>query len=116
MSDVKCTNAEAQKCMDVELRCYDALNPFSDTYPSFIWKVLGKSRKGKDIFNPFFVALNKTKIYDHILKHNSRYWLFVVTGGCVTSYFWGIWFNNMWKRINKGKLYIDCPYTYPEED
>ncbi|EUR75050.1 hypothetical protein PFBG_01493 [Plasmodium falciparum 7G8] len=91
-------------------------SPFSDTYPSFIWKSLKKSRKGKDIFNPFFYALNKTKIYDHILKYNSRYWLFVVTTGCVTSYFWGVWFNNQWKRINKGKLYIDCPYKYPEEE
>ncbi|ETW27784.1 hypothetical protein PFFCH_04763 [Plasmodium falciparum FCH/4] len=36
-------------------------SPFSDTYPSFIWKSLKKSRKGKDIFNPFFYALNKTK-------------------------------------------------------
>ncbi|ANQ09297.1 Uncharacterized protein PCOAH_00034560 [Plasmodium coatneyi] len=91
-------------------------SPFSDTYPKFIWKSLAKSRKGKDIFNPFFLALNKTRIYDHILKYNSRYWMFVVTGGCITSYFWGVWFNNFWKKINKGKLYIDCPYTYPEED
>lgn len=91
-------------------------SPFSDTYPAFIWKSLKKSRKDKDIFNPFFQFLNKTKIYDHVLKYNTRYWIFALAGGTVTSYFWGIWFNKKWKEVNKGKLYIDCPYKYPEEE
>ncbi|KAL8452160.1 hypothetical protein Emed_001467 [Eimeria media] len=91
-------------------------NPFADDYPEWIWKGLKKSRKDKDVFAPFFRMLNATKIYDNVLKNNWSYWLFVVTGGMTLSYVWSETWNKIWRSVNRGKLYNDVPYVYPEED
>ncbi|KAL8437077.1 hypothetical protein ACSSS7_001170 [Eimeria intestinalis] len=91
-------------------------NPFADDYPEWIWKGLKNSRRDKDIFAPFYRMLNSTKIYDYVLKSNWSYWLFVVTGGMTASYVWSETWNKIWRSVNRGKLYNDVPYVYPEED
>ncbi|SIO73654.1 conserved Plasmodium protein, unknown function [Babesia microti strain RI] len=91
-------------------------SPYTTQYPNFIWRWLKSTRKGKDLFAPLFYILNKTKLYDHVLKHNNRYWMFIMAGGCLSSYTLSETCNNIWKSINKGKLVADLPYTYPVED
>lgn len=91
-------------------------NPFADDYPAFIWRGLKNSRKDKDVLAPFFRLLNATKVYDYVLKNNWSYWLFVVTGGMTTSFLWSEAWNKVWRNVNRGKLYNDVPYVYPEEE
>ncbi|KAK1444520.1 hypothetical protein BgAZ_104260 [Babesia gibsoni] len=91
-------------------------SPYSDVYPKGVWDSLKKSRRGKDMFAPVFSVLNASRIYDHVLKHSKGYWMFSVLGGCVSCYALGTVCDNVWKKVNKGRLYIDLPYKYPEED
>ncbi|KEP64729.1 UNVERIFIED_CONTAM: hypothetical protein HHA_201880 [Hammondia hammondi] len=91
-------------------------NPWRDDYPEWIWKSLRVSRKDKDMFAPFFKLLNATKLYEYCLKDNRRYCMFVMGVGLVSSWMWSEWWNSVWRRINKGKLYNDVPYVYPEEE
>ncbi|KAK1932691.1 hypothetical protein X943_000384 [Babesia divergens] len=105
-------------------------SPFSDSYPKGVWASLKKSRRGKDIFGPLVSALNSTRycssrllpiipcnrIYNHVLKNTKGYWLLSIAGGCLSCYAVGNICDNVWKRVNKGRLYIDLPYKYPESD
>ncbi|OEH75119.1 ubiquinol-cytochrome c family reductase uqcrx qcr9-like protein [Cyclospora cayetanensis] len=91
-------------------------NPFADDYPAWIWKGLKNSRKDKDVLAPFFRLLNATKLYDCVLKNNWSYWMFVVSGGMITSFVWSETWNKIWRSVNHGKLYNDVPYVYSEED
>ncbi|AFZ81305.1 uncharacterized protein BEWA_007140 [Theileria equi strain WA] len=91
-------------------------SPFSEHYPARIWASLRKSRKGKDCLSSLFHFVNSTRIYDHVLKHSKRYWIFTVFGGFASCYTISNLCDNVWKRANKGKLYIDLPYQSPEED
>ncbi|PHJ15032.1 ubiquinol-cytochrome c family reductase uqcrx qcr9-like protein [Cystoisospora suis] len=91
-------------------------NPWRDDYPEWIWRSLKVSRKDKDIFACFFKLINATRIYEVCLKDNRRYCMFVMGTGLVSSWMWSEWWNSVWRRVNKGKLYNDVPYIYPEED
>ncbi|KAF8820195.1 hypothetical protein IE077_003454 [Cardiosporidium cionae] len=91
-------------------------NPYKDNYPAWIWRQLRSSRKGKDALDPFYRAFNATRIYDYLLKKHSTYWIFGIGAGMVITWGWGLAWNRVWQRVNAGKLYIDCPYVYPEDD
>ncbi|ORM39981.1 uncharacterized protein BXIN_1255 [Babesia sp. Xinjiang] len=90
-------------------------SPYSDTYPKGVWDSLKKSRRGKDIFAPVLSVINASKIYNHVLKYNKGYWLFSIAGGCLSCYALGSACDYVWRRVNKGRLYVDLPYKAPEE-
>ncbi|KAF5153266.1 ubiquinol-cytochrome C reductase UQCRX/QCR9-like family protein [Theileria parva strain Muguga] len=82
-------------------------SPFSDKYSKRILESLKKSRKGKDVFASLYNFVNSTRIYEHVLKHTHRYWLFTIFGGCISCFCLSSVCDCIWKHVNKGRLYID---------
>ncbi|BAM41952.1 conserved hypothetical protein [Theileria orientalis strain Shintoku] len=91
-------------------------SPFSDKYPKRVWDSLKKSRRGKDMFAPLNNFLNSTRLYDYVLKHTPRYYLFAMAGGCVCCYSLSNVVDYFWKRANKGRLYDDLPLDIAAAD
>ncbi|GFE53313.1 hypothetical protein BaOVIS_007170 [Babesia ovis] len=90
-------------------------SPFSDQYPRGVWDSLKRSRRGKDVLGPVTSFLNATRIYNHVLKYSKGYWLFSIAGGCLSCYALGGACDYVWRRVNKGRLYVDLPYQNQEE-
>lgn len=91
-------------------------SPFTNGFPYFVWALMKRSRVNKDWGDGFCRLLNSTRIYDLVLKRTSG---FVATGigfSIVGSFAFGRLFDRMWCEINKGHLYKDNIYNYPEEE
>jgi len=91
-------------------------SPFWKTEPKYAHDALHATRKGQDSLDFLFRAVNSTKIYDYVLKSTPLYWAFVVSGGIVGGYYWGKFWENVFERHNRGRLYKDNPYVEPVED
>eukprot|EP00389_Voromonas_pontica_P005552 GDKH01008303.1.p1 GENE.GDKH01008303.1~~GDKH01008303.1.p1 ORF type:complete len:112 (-),score=11.09 GDKH01008303.1:270-605(-) len=91
-------------------------SPFNATEPHWVHHVLNTSRKGKDMFEGAHSILASTGIYERFLKHTGTYWLTIVVSAMVGNYYWSVMWEKYWRKVNKGKLYVDCPYKYPPSD
>ncbi|XP_953245.1 uncharacterized protein TA10945 [Theileria annulata] len=91
-------------------------SPFSDKYSNRILESLKKSRKGRDAFASFYNFVNSTKIYDHVLKHTHRYWLFSIFGGFISLYCLSSVCDSIWKHVNRGRLYIHLENDQPKAE
>eukprot|EP01066_Platyproteum_vivax_P011832 Platyproteum_vivax@DN5361_c0_g1_i1.p1 len=88
---------------------------FADaTEPRWLRNSLARTRKGKDSLDWFFVAFNKLGLYEYCLKSTPRFITFVMVGAVVGSGFINYWADCYWLSHNKGRVWQDCPYTYPE--
>merc|ERR1719253_2550051 len=72
-------------------------------------------RQGKDSLDWFFRLFNKTRVYETFLKSTPMYFGLMVVGGMVGGWGWGCACEAYWERCNRGKLYKDVPYVYPED-
>eukprot|EP00386_Alphamonas_edax_P001751 GDKI01005250.1.p3 GENE.GDKI01005250.1~~GDKI01005250.1.p3 ORF type:complete len:104 (+),score=23.13 GDKI01005250.1:81-392(+) len=91
-------------------------SPVSGTEPEWVEKFIHTSRKGKDSADWAIRMFNKTGIYENVFKSTPRYFAFILGTAVVGGYYWGRVCENYWAKVNKGKLYKDCPYVYPPED
>eukprot|EP00921_Rhytidocystis_pertsovi_P010068 GHVQ01016136.1.p1 GENE.GHVQ01016136.1~~GHVQ01016136.1.p1 ORF type:complete len:106 (+),score=4.98 GHVQ01016136.1:93-410(+) len=73
-------------------------------------------RQGKDVTAPIMRFLNWTRIYDYALKGTSTYWIFVMSASVIVSAGYLELMDQIWDKINKGKMYKDLPYVYPVEE
>ena len=93
--------------------------PFAPTkhLPAWIEKhrADGK-RQGKDSLDWFFRGFNRLGLYETFLKSSPRYALFIMGGAVVGGFGWSSAWESYWCKVNKGKLYKDCPYVYPPQE
>ncbi|CEM27720.1 unnamed protein product [Vitrella brassicaformis CCMP3155] len=98
----------------------ETLGHFGSVYrqsdPHWAKAALNSSRVGKDSMDWFFRAFNKLQLYELFLKDTPRFWLFVAVGSCLGTWYWNEAWNALWCYCNKGKLYRDNPYNYPEPE
>jgi len=87
-----------------------------DHEPLWVENWMKNTRQGKDSMDWFFRAFNSTRIYEFCLKSSPRYYGFLVMGAMFGGYYWSRMWDAIWCSINKGKLYKDCPYVYPQEE
>lgn len=89
-----------------------------DMTPAWItkWEDDAKMQHTRDRFDFIIRGLNRTRFYENFLKTFPMYCstliLVAIVGGWQLDRFWE-W---MWIRNNRGKLYFENPYVYPPED
>lgn len=74
------------------------------------------TRVGKDRLDWFFRALAKTRVYEVFLKSTPIFWAFTFWSGIIGGYYYSVFWDWNWERINKGKIYRHCPYVYPADE
>eukprot|EP01067_Filipodium_phascolosomae_P000363 Filipodium_phascolosomae@DN1290_c0_g1_i1.p1 len=84
--------------------------------PAWVDESLKVSRKGLDMWDWWYRLFNKTGLYEMCLKSTPRFATFVVLGSFFFSIIGNEACDRAWLRLNRGKVWQHCPYTYPVDD